>query len=495
MPFDYILLGTAILLLLSVVASKASGRLGVPALVLFLALGMLAGSEGIGGIYFADAALSQSLGVVALVFILFSGGFDTSWGQVRPVLMPSLVMATLGVLMTALIVGLFVAYVIGVPLLVGLLLGSIVSSTDAAAVFAILRSRGVSLRGNLKSLLELESGSNDPMAIFLTTGLIGLLMGTSDSITDLVGMFLLQMVLGGAAGVLLGRLTVYLLNRVRLEYEGLYPVLTIACVLLIYGATALLGGNGFLAVYLAGLVIGNSAVIHRRSLMRFHDGLAWLMQIAMFVTLGLLVFPSRLLGVAGTGLLIAFFLMFVARPLSVFAGLLPFGFSLRKRIFIGWVGLRGSVPIVLATFPLLAGVPQADWIFNVVFFIVLTSVLLQGSTIPLVARWLHLDAPMRLRPRAPLEFEPSNSIQGEMVEIELPEGSPAVGKRLLELGLPPGALLVLVGRDNSFLVPSGGTVLHARDTLFVLAEPRALAEVRQRIAAAGAIAPAVQALE
>ncbi|RIK53031.1 MAG: potassium/proton antiporter [Chloroflexi bacterium] len=495
MPFDYILLGTAILLLLGVVASKASGRLGVPALVLFLALGMLAGSEGIGGIYFADAALSQSLGVVALVFILFSGGFDTAWSQVRPVLVPSMVLATLGVLMTALIVGLFVAYVVGVPLLVGLLLGSIVSSTDAAAVFAILRSRGVSLRGNLKSLLELESGSNDPMAIFLTTGLIGLLMGTSDSIADLVGMFLLQMVLGGAAGALLGRLTVYLLNRVRLEYEGLYPVLTIACVLLIYGATALLGGNGFLAVYLAGLVIGNSIVIHRRSLMRFHDGLAWLMQIAMFVTLGLLVFPSRLWAVAGTGLLIAFFLMAVARPLSVFVGLLPFRFTLRKRIFIGWVGLRGSVPIVLATFPLLAGVPQADWIFNVVFFIVLTSVLLQGSTIPLVARWLHLDAPMRLRPRAPLEFEPSNSIQGEMVEIELPEGSPAVGKRLLELGLPPGALLVLVGRGNSFLVPSGGTVLHARDTLFLLAEPKALAEVQQRMAAAGEIAPAVQALE
>lgn len=495
MPFDYILLGTAILLLLGVVASKASGRLGVPALVLFLALGMLAGSEGIGGIYFADAALSQSLGVVALVFILFSGGFDTAWSQVRPVLVPSMVLATLGVLMTALIVGLFVAYVVGVPLLVGLLLGSIVSSTDAAAVFAILRSRGVSLRGNLKSLLELESGSNDPMAIFLTTGLIGLLMGTSDSIADLVGMFLLQMVLGGAAGVLLGRLTVYLLNRVRLEYEGLYPVLTIACVLLIYGATALLGGNGFLAVYLAGLVIGNSTVIHRRSLMRFHDGLAWLMQIAMFVTLGLLVFPSRLWAVAGTGLLIAFFLMAVARPLSVFVGLLPFRFTLRKRIFIGWVGLRGSVPIVLATFPLLAGVPQADWIFNVVFFIVLTSVLLQGSTIPLVARWLHLDAPMRLRPRAPLEFEATNGIQGELVEIELPEGSPAVGKRLLELGLPPGALLVLVGRGNSFLVPSGGTVLHARDTLFLLAEPKALAEVRQRMAAAGEIAPAVQALE
>lgn len=494
MPFDYVLLGTAILLLLSVIASRASGRLGVPALVLFLVLGMLAGSEGIGGIYFADAALAQSLGVVALVFILFSGGFDTLWGQVRPVLAPSMVLATFGVLLTALLVGLFVTYVIGVPLLVGLLLGSIVSSTDAAAVFAILRSRGVSLRGNLKSLLELESGSNDPMAIFLTTAIIGLLMGTSDSLLDLVGMFLLQMVLGGAAGIVLGRGMVHLLNWLQLEYEGLYPVLTLACVLLIYSATALLGGNGYLAVYIAGLMLGNSTVIHRRSLMRFHDGLAWLMQIAMFVTLGLLVFPSQLLPVVGTGLLIAFFLMFVARPLSVFIGLLPFGYSLRKRIFIGWVGLRGSVPIVLATFPLLAGVPQAEWIFNVVFFIVLTSVVLQGSSIPLVARWLHLHAPLKLRPRAPLEFEPTNSIQGEMVEFELPEGSPASGKRVLELGLPPGALLIMVGRDNSFLVPSGGTMIQARDTLYLLAEPKALAEVKQRIAA-GAIAPAVQALE
>jgi cell volume regulation protein A len=494
MPFDYILLGTAVLLLLSVIASRASGRLGVPALVLFLVLGMLAGSEGIGGIYFADAGLAQSLGVVALVFILVSGGFDTLWAHVRPVLAPSMVLATFGVLLTALIVGAFVAYVIGVPLLVGLLLGSIVSSTDAAAVFAVLRSRGVSLRGNLKALLELESGSNDPMAIFLTTAIIGLLMGTSDSLWDLVGMFLLQMVLGGASGFALGQLTVYLLNRVRLEYEGLYPVLTIACVLLIYSATALLGGNGYLAVYLAGLTIGNSTVIHRRSLMRFHDGLAWLMQIAMFVTLGLLVFPSQLLPVVGTGLLIAFFLMAVARPVSVFLSLLPFGYGLRKRVFIGWVGLRGSVPIVLATFPLLAGVPQAEWIFNVVFFIVLTSVALQGSTIPLVARWLHLDAPMRLRPRAPLEFEPTNAIQGEMVEFELPEGSPAAGKRLLELGLPPGALLVMVGRDNRFLVPSGGTMIQAHDTLYLLAEPKALAEVKQRVAASQ-VAPAVHTLE
>jgi cell volume regulation protein A len=311
MFFDYVLLGVAILLLLGVVSSKASGRLGVPALVLFLILGMLAGSEGIGGIYFADVQLAQSLGVVALVFILFSGGFDTSWSDVRPVLVPSIVLATLGVLLTALILGLFVVYVMGVPLLLGLLLGGIVSSTDAAAVFAILRSRGVSLRSNLKSLLELESGSNDPMAIFLTTAFIGLIMGTLDSLWSVVGMFFLQMILGGAGGVVLGQLMVHLINRVRLEYDGLYPVLTIAGVLFIYSATALLGGNGYLAVYLAGLVLGNSTVIHRRSLMRFHDGLAWLMQIAMFVTLGLLVFPSQLIQVTGTGLLVAFFLMFV----------------------------------------------------------------------------------------------------------------------------------------------------------------------------------------
>jgi cell volume regulation protein A len=477
MGFDYILLGTAVLLILGILSSKASGRLGVPALLLFLLLGMLAGSEGIGGVEFSDAFVAQSLGVVALVFILFSGGFDTAWSEVRPVFAHGLVLATFGVLMTALIVGALATLVFGLSWYEGLLLGAIVSSTDAAAVFAVLRSRGVSLRGNLKPLIELESGSNDPMAIFLTMAMVGLLTSANESLLSLVWLFFQQMIFGALLGYGAGRAIVAIINRVHLAYEGLYPVLTIALVLLTYSATTLLSGNGFLAVYVAGLVIGNANVIHRRSLMRFHDGLAWLMQIVMFITLGLLVFPSQVWAVAGMGLLLSAFLIFVARPISVFLSLLLFRMNLRKIGLVGWVGLRGAVPIVLATFPLLAGVQNAELIFNLVFFIVMTSVLVQGSTIPLVAHWLRVDAPMRKRRRSPLEFDPVEGVQGDLTEIELPMDSPVAGKRLVELGLPAGALLVLVGRGDRFFVPSGGTTLEAGDTLFFLSDTQALTQV------------------
>ncbi len=280
-PIEYILLGVAVLLLLSVIASQATGRLGVPALLLFLVIGMLAGSDGPGGIYFDDPWLAQSLGVAALAFILFSGGLDTRWEDVRPVLWKGVALSTLGVFITAILVGWFATTALDFSWLEGLLLGAVVSSTDAAAVFSVLRSRNVSLKGQLKPLLELESGSNDPMAVYLTIGFIQLLSQPAASMMDLIPLFLQQMTLGAAFGYGIGKAMVWIVNRVRLEYEGLYPVLTVSLVLLDYGATSALGGNGFLAVYLAGLVMGPSDFIHKRSLMRFHDGLAWLMQIAM----------------------------------------------------------------------------------------------------------------------------------------------------------------------------------------------------------------------
>jgi potassium/hydrogen antiporter len=395
--FDYVLLAAAVLLILSVLASKASGRLGVPALLLFLGVGMLAGSDGPGGVHFEDAHVAQSLGVVALVFILFSGGLSTEWESVRPVLGKALGLATAGVLLTAVFVGLFAAKVLGFSLLEGMLLGAIVSSTDAAAVFAVLRSRSVGLKGELRPLLELESGSNDPMAVFLTTGLIGVLGGQGESLGGLIPSFLKQMALGALLGVGMGRAAVTVLNRLRLEYEGLYPVLSLALVLFTYGVAYAVGGNGFLAVYLAGLVMGNDDFIHKQSLMRFHDGVAWLMQIAMFLVLGLLVFPSRLVPVAAAGLAVSLFLMLVARPASVFVTLAFARGGWREKAMVSWVGLRGAVPIILATFPLLAGLPQAETIFNLVFFIVITSVLLQGTTLPRAARWLGVDAPLALR--------------------------------------------------------------------------------------------------
>jgi len=484
LTIEYLLLGTSGLLLLSVIASKASGRLGVPALLLFLLIGMLAGSDGLGGIHFDNPWLAQSLGVVALTFILFAGGMDTEWATVRAQLGKGVALSTLGVAITAGLVGLFARTILGMSWLEGLLIGAIVSSTDAAAVFAVMRSRHVSLRSPLKPLLELESGSNDPMAVFLTIGLISLLTGASTSVTDLLPMFVRQMVLGAAIGYGIGKVMVVLINRLRLEYDGLYPVLTLSLVLLTYSGSAWLGGNGFLAVYLAGLMMGNSEFLHKRSLTRFHDGLAWLMQIAMFLTLGLQVFPAQLVPVAGTGLLLALFLMVVARPAAVFLTLAFTALSLREKTMVAWVGLRGAVPIILATFPLLAGLAQATMMFNLVFFIVLTSVLLQGTSIPLVARWLKVEAPLPRRLEASPVWNAPTGLKSGLVEMTIPESSVAVGQRLLDLGLPRSTLVILIGRKGQCFVPDGSTVLEATDSLLLFTDQassfrlRALLEAR-----------------
>jgi cell volume regulation protein A len=478
MPIDYILLAVALLLLLSVLGSKASGLVGVPALLLFLLLGMLAGSDGPGGIEFDDPWLAQLLGVVALAYILFAGGLDTRWGEVRPILAPALALSTLGVALTALLVGWFATALLGFSWLEGLLLGAIVSSTDAAAVFGVLRSRSMGLQGQLRPLLELESGSNDPMAIFLTMGFTQLVVNPNAQLVDLVPMFVLQMALGAAVGYGMGWGMSAVVNAVRLEYEGLYPVLTTALVLLTYGAAAVGGGNGFLAVYVAGLVLGNRPFIHKRSLMHFHDGLAWLMQITMFFALGLLVFPSHLVPVAGVSLLVALFLMLVARPTAAFLTLLPTRFRFREQLMVSWVGLRGAVPIILATYPLLAGIPPAETIFNVVFFTVLTSVLLQGTTLPWVAKGLGVDAPLTEPLRYPLDFEPIGRMNSDLVEIAIPAGGAVVDQRILDVGLPPGTLIVLLHRDGEFLVPGGGTTLQAGDKVLVLADTAQLPHIR-----------------
>jgi cell volume regulation protein A len=443
---------------------------------------MLAGSDGPGGIYFDDASLAQSLGVVALALILFSGGLDTEWSSVRPVLWKGLALSTAGVLITALLVGLFARIVLGFSLLEGVLLGAIVSATDAAAVFSVLRARSVGLKGHVRPLLELESGSNDPMAVFLTTGLIGIMTQPQAGWFSLVPMFIQQMVLGSALGYAIGTLIVLLINRLRLEFEGLYPVLTLSLVLLTYGATASLGGNGFLAVYIAGLVMGKNDFIHKRSVMRFHDGLAWLMQIAMFLALGLLVFPSHLLPIVGLGLLASLFLMLVARPVSVLVTLAFSGMRLNEKLMISWVGLRGAVPIVLATFPLLAGMPRSEIIFDLVFFIVLTSILFQGTSIPLFARWLKLEAPVREKVN-PLELERTAGINSELVDVEVPMGSSVIGKQIVGAGLPKGALIVLIGRGNEFMVPNGGTVIELGDRLLMLADEADLSKTRSIVEA------------
>ena len=387
-----ILLG-GVLLLASSLASRLSDALGVPALLLFLGVGMLAGSEGIGGIDFDSYELAQRLGTVALLIILFTGGLHTRWAEVKPVLAPGLLLSTFGVVTTTALLGGFAWFMLGtytsfdlgqagLSWLEALLLGAIVSSTDAAAVFSVFRTSEVQPLPRLRFLLEFESGSNDPLAVLLTTLILGVMATGGDLAPgDVVATLLLQFFGGGMVGGLVGWAAAGVVNRWKLAGDGGYPVLVFACGLVAFGAAAALGGNGFLAVYLGGLVLGNRLEVHRQSVVEFHDSLSWLMEILMFVMLGLLVFPSELASVAPVAIAMALFLMLVARPLSVFVCLLPFRYKPRELSYVSWIGLRGSVPIILATFPATYDVAGANEIFNVVFFIVLTSVLLQGFTL------------------------------------------------------------------------------------------------------------------
>lgn len=480
---ENILLIGALLLLASILASKTSGRLGVPSLLLFMGVGMAAGSDGLHiiDIGLKYAGVAQFLGIVALAFILFSGGMDTRMESVRPVLLRGLSLSTVGVLLTAAIVGLSVPFFTVLNWKEGLLLGAIISSTDAAAVFTILRSRGMGLKGNLRQTLELESGSNDPMAFFLTTAMLTLITDTSSSPWMMVPMFFLQMGIGAAMGWGMGVVAIRTINSIKLDFEGLYPVLLFAIVLLTFAATDALGGNGFLAVYIAGMVLGNDDFIHKRSLVRFYDGQAWLMQIVMFLTLGLLVNPRDILPVMGVGVGVALVLIFVARPVAVFIALLPFRVNRSRKAMISWVGLRGAVPIIFATYPLVAGLEQAPLIFNIVFFTVIISVVLQGTTLPLMARWLDLERPESARPPSPYDLEISDELRGELRRLYVPTGSPAVGKNMIGLHFPLGVLTTRIERKGVHIFPSGTTRIEAEDRLTVItAKPRELAVLADR---------------
>lgn len=481
LTFENILLISSVLLLLSIIASKTTGKLGVPALVIFLAIGMLAGSDGIGGIHFDDSQLAQSLGVVALVSILFAGGLETKWESIKPVIWQGFTLSTLGVLLTAVLVGVFVTYISDFTLTEALLIGAIVSSTDAAAVFSILRSKSIGLKGNLRPLLELESGSNDPMAYFLTIGLTSVLVNEGETLLSLVPMFFQQMIIGAAAGIVIGKAMIWILNKINLDYDGLYLVLTLALSFFTFGITTYFSGNGFLAVYLSAIILGNSNFIHKKSIIRFYDGQAWLMQIVMFLTLGLLVFPKQMILFVGTGLAVALFLMFVARPVAVFICTVPFRMNYRERLMISWVGLRGAVPIVLATYPLIQGVEKSSIIFNIVFFIVLTSVILQGTTIPVVAKMLYLFKPVKFRASYPLDLELSDNFKNELFEVELNEDSRAIDKQIYELNFPRTSLIVLINRSGIYLTPSGTTTLKKGDKLLIMSDRKEDVEAVRKI--------------
>jgi len=467
------------LMILSVVVSKGAGRFGIPALSIFLLLGMVVGREGPGGVPFSNHLLAQTLGIVALILILHAGGLGTPMEDVRAVRWPALVLSTAGVLVATALVGAFAVWLLHLDWLHGLLLGAAIASTDVAAVFTVLRSRNAGLRGRIRPLLELESALNDPMTVFLSVGLLAVIVHPgSASPARLIPMFFQQMIVGTVVGFAAGHAARWALNWIALEFEGLYPVLSVALVVLTYGVTDTLGGSGFLAVYVSGIVLGNASYVHKRSLTVFHDGLAWLMQIAMFLTMGLLVLPSDLSRLAVSGIGLAAFLVFVARPVSVLLCLTPFRVPLRQQLMVSWAGLRGAVPIVVATYPLIAGVAEARMIFNLVFFVVFISVLLQGTTIPLVANWLGVASPLAKPFQYPIEFNPGTTVKSELVEVRVPVRSAVIGRALLDLALPGGALIVLIRRGDDALVPGGRTQIESGDTLLVLAEPEELRRVR-----------------
>ncbi|MDR3231065.1 MAG: potassium/proton antiporter [Synergistaceae bacterium] len=471
---------TGILFFLSLIAGRISEKTKIPALILFLVVAMLSGSDGPGGLVFNDARLANTIGSIALAFILFSGGLDTHWPEVSPIVPRGMVLATVGVFLTAIGTAVLLWQFVGFSFADGMLVGSIVSSTDAAAVFTILRSQKCGLKGTLKPLLEFESGSNDPMAVFLTVATLQWIMAPGEPLSGMFASFVRQMLLGGLAGFTMGHVICFLMRRTRMENEALYPVLGISIVLFTFGLTEAIRGNGYLAVYLCGMVLADGDYLYKRALAKFHEGFAWLMQISMFLVLGLLVNPDDLLAtsVLAPGLLTSFCLILVARPFAVFISLLGSGFSLREQLFIAWTGLRGAVPIILATYPLLDNYPHASRIFNIVFFVAITSVFLQGKTLTSMARLLGVYTPLRVAPRYPLEFD--RTPQGgtnETREVDLLPDSHAVGRRVHELNVPDGVTILLIHRGNSFLIPKGHTALEPGDTLLIFGDKRKLQDV------------------
>lgn len=472
-----ILLIGAILLFFSIIAGKAGFRFGVPVLLLFLGVGMLFGSDGL-GIQFNNPASAQFIGMIALSIILFSGGMDTKYTEIKPILGQGVILATLGVAATTAITGLFIFWISGfseftsLTLIEALLMAAVMSSTDSASVFSILRSKKQGLKEQLRPMLELESGSNDPMAYMLTILLIQIIQTPAGEINIWysIMMFFVQMSVGAVAGFLLGKLAVWVMNRLNMDNQSLYPILLLAFVFFIFSVTELVKGNGYLAVYMAGLVVGNHKMQHQKSVMTFFDGFTWLFQIVMFLTLGLLVNPSDLIPVAGLGLLVGVFMIIFARPISVFLCLLPFRqMSGKAKLYVSWVGLRGAVPIIFATYPLIAQIPQASLIFNVVFFITILSLLIQGTTVSYMAKLLGLTEKEK-EPKNNFGLELSEDIKSAMSEIMVESSLLEQGNRLMDLTLPDNTLVVMVKREDSFFIPKGKTKLKPGDKLLVITD-------------------------
>lgn len=474
---ENILLIGSVLIFSSILISKTGYRFGIPTLLLFLLVGMFFGSDGL-GLQFNSAEDAQFIGMMALSIILFSGGMDTKYQDIKPVLTPGIILSTVGVLLTTLLTGSFIFLLsewnrtnIELTLMVSLLLAATMSSTDSASVFSLLRSQKMNLKENLRPMLELESGSNDPMAYMLTIVLIQIITSGSELSLALLGKDLLvQFLIGGSVGYAFGRFAVWLVNRIGLSNSSLYPILLLSLVFATFTITDLLKGNGYLAVYIAGVIVGNARLVYRKEINTFMNGLTWLFQIIMFLTLGLLVNPHEMLDVAVVALLIGLFMIFIARPVSVFACLLPFRhISNKARVFISWVGLRGAVPIIFATYPVIAHIEGSQQLFNTVFFITLLSLVVQGMSISSVARWLHLDLPEEKEGN---EFgvELPDEIDSKLNDITLTDEMLTHGNRLKDMNIPKGTLVMLVKRGNEFIIPNGQVELQTGDKLLFISE-------------------------
>ena len=475
----------SILVFTAIVVSKTGNKYGVPSLLIFLLVGMLFGSDGL-GVVFDNYDLAQFLSIVALCVILFTGGLETKFKEIRPVIGPGVVLSTMGVFLTVIFTGAFIYFLsrieqIGLSLSIVMcfLLAAVMSSTDSASVFSILKNSKMRLKQNLKPMLELESGSNDPMAYVMTIVLIQvakLLYEPSSSISGInyshlilssLQTLFLQMTIGSLAGIAVGFISVWVLKRVKLNSAPLYSILLLAVSLFAFSMTQMIQGNGYLAVYIAGLIIGNKPMNNRKEILSFMDGMTWIMQIGMFLSLGLLVNPHEMLNVAPIALLIAIFLIFVGRPLTVFLCLLPFRkISFRAKLFTSWVGLKGAVPIIFATYPIVEGIPGSEQIFNIVFFITLLSLIFQGMSIPRVAKLLHLNLPMEKVPDTFGIEIPEEA--GKLQDYTLTDDDLEGGNTLKEINFPQGARVVIIRRDDQFIIPDGSVELQSGDQLLII---------------------------
>lgn len=481
MQIEFFLLVVSILFFASIWVSKASSRFGVPVLLLFLGVGMLFGVDGL-GIQFDSIRVAQMVGTVALCIILFSGGMDTRVEDVKPVLGPGIMLATVGVLLTTVVTGLIIWVImdktsigVNIGLLTSLLLAATMSSTDSASVFSILRGRSLHLKHRLKPTLELESGSNDPMAYVLTITFISLVnQGGTPHYGEAVMMVVVQLVVGALSGLGLGKGLVWLINRLKIDNESLYPILVLTSCIFIFSVTYYVRGNSYLAVYIGGLIFGNSKFVHKRSTRNFFDGVSWLGQLVMFLTLGLLVTPSEMRwnDVVLPGLIISLVMILVSRPIAVLMSLMPFKhYTFSDRVFVSWCGLRGAVPIIFAILCRAEGVPHADIIFNIVFFCTLVSLVLQGTTLPLMARWLKVEAQVPKKNRIEhFDIDFPEEIKSTASEIEITAVMLKNGCQLMDLQMPEKTLAIMVRRGDDYFVPTGKTVLHVGDKLMVLTD-------------------------